>query len=139
MTTQFVFSVARKSFHCFSLSFLTNTSEILSYIQTSADDMRGSEAEMYTQANCLYVTRFIMLAPIAHNTFHSFRGVIHRCVITNTYCGSAEARARAQIPQISCATRIDILSLLVVFSLFLTLSSQFQFRPCLFPSRSAGK
>jgi len=32
-----------------------------------------------------------MLAPIARNTLRSFRGVIHRGIIANAYCGSAEA------------------------------------------------
>lgn len=54
-------------------------------------DRRGGEV-----ANYLHVTRFIMLAPIARNTLRSFRGVIHRGVITNAYCGSAEAREPAR-------------------------------------------
>lgn len=55
---------------------------------------RGREKETEDEvANCLHVTRFIMLAPIARNTLRSFHGVIHRGVITNAYCGSAEARA----------------------------------------------
>jgi hypothetical protein len=49
---------------------------------------RAREDEM---TNCLRVTRFIMLAPIARNTLRSFRGVIHRGIIANAYCGSAEA------------------------------------------------
>lgn len=56
------------------------------------DRERETEDEV---ANCLHVTRFIMLAPIARNTLHSFHGVIHRGVITNVYCGSTEVRARA--------------------------------------------
>lgn len=66
-------------------------------------------------ANCLHVTRFIMLAPIARNTLRSFRSVIHRGVITNAYCGSAEVRAS---PQISWCAR-DIISPSLILSLFL--------------------
>lgn len=93
-------------------------------------------------ANCLHVTRFIMLAPIARNTLRSFHGVIHRGVITNAYCGSAETRAsgRARGPQISCCAR-DIVRRYLSSSLLSPPPpplSRFQFCPRLFSSRTAN-
>lgn len=88
-------------------------------------------------ANYLHVTRFIMLAPIARNTLRSFRGVIHRGVITNAYCGSAEAREPARPANFVVRERYHFA---VSLPLSLSLSRlDFNFVPVSSFSRHAGK
>jgi len=86
---------------------------------------RGEKEIEDEVANRLHVTRFIMLAPIACNTLRSFHGVIHRGVITNAYCGSAETRARASEPaarKFRGTRAISFCGISLPLSLFLSLS-----------------
>lgn len=95
--------------HNFHLRFSTRMNSVREREREEKREREGGKERTAEDevANCLHVTRFIMLAPIARNTLRSFHGVIHRGVITNAYCGSAEARASEQArgPQISWYTR----------------------------------